>query len=121
MTELRYPAFPKRAFLAAGTALLALMAVAIVENRSGPSVRACAYAAERVMVARNYSVTMMELAGRESVPACRGLSDATYVQALLDTYRIEYGRLLPRASINYAVPPPSYKARSAAGESRSRR
>jgi len=119
MNELRYPAFPKRALLAAGTALLALMAVAIVVNRSGPSLRACAYAAERVMVARDYSVRMMELDGKGSVPACRGLSDASYAQALLDTYRIEYGRLLPRESINYAVPPPSYKARSAAAESRS--
>ena len=114
MNELRYPAFPKRAFLAAGTALLALMAVAIVVNRSGPSVRACAYAAERVMVAWDYSVTVMELDGKRSLPACRGLSDSSYVQALLDTYGIEYGGLLPRKPINYAVPPPSYKARSAA-------
>ena len=121
MNELRYPAFPKRAFLAAGTALLALMAVAIVVNRSGPSVRACAHAAERVMVARDYSVTVMELDGKRSVPACRGLSDSSYVQALLDTYKIEYGGLLPRESIGYAVPPPSYKARSAAAESRARR
>src|SRR5215470_10427106 len=70
MNDLRYPAFPKGALLAAGTALLALMAIAIVVNRSGPSVRACAYAAERVMAARNYSVKMMELHGQASVPAC---------------------------------------------------
>ena len=114
VNELRYPAFPTRALLAAGTALLALMAIAIVVNRSGPSVRACAYAAERVMAARNYSVKMMELHGQASVPSCHGLSDASYVQALLDTYKIEYGGLLPGESINYAVPPPSYKARSAA-------
>jgi hypothetical protein len=121
MTELRYPAFPKRALLAVGTALLALMAVAFIVNRSGPSVPACARAAERVMVARQYSLSMMELAGRGSVPACRRLSDAQYVQALLDTYQIEYGRLLAKVPNNYAVPPPSYKARSALSESRSRR
>jgi hypothetical protein len=119
MTDLRYPAFPKRAFLAAGTALLALMAVALIVNRGGSSVGACAQTAERIMVARDYSVEMMELTGQRSVPACRGLSDAQYVQALLDTYKIEYGGLLPESSINYAVPPPSYKARSAGTESRS--
>jgi len=118
MTDLRYPAFPKRAFLAAGTTLLALMAVAVIVNRGGPSVGACAHAAERVMVARDYSVETMELPGARSVQACRGLSHAQYVQALLDTYQIEYGRLLPRAPISHAVPPPSYKARSAGTESR---
>ncbi len=118
MTDLRYPAFPRRAFLAVGTALIALMAVAIIVNRSGPSVGACAHAAERVMVAREYSVETMELTGQGSVPACRGLSAAQYVQALLDTYQIEYGRLLPGSSVNYAIPPPSYKARSAGSESR---
>jgi hypothetical protein len=120
MTELRYPALPKRALVVASTALLALMAVAFVVNRTGPSVPACARAAERVMVARQYSVGMMELAGQGSVPACRGLSDAQYEQALLDTYQIEYGKLLAKAPNNYAVPPPSYKARSAQNESRSR-
>ena len=97
------------------------MAVAFVVNRSEPTVQACARAAERVMVARQYSVGMMELAGRRSVPACRGLSYGQYVQALLDTYQIEYGRLLAKVPNNYAVPPPSYKARSALSESRSRR
>jgi hypothetical protein len=120
-TELRYPAFPKRALVAGGTALLALMAVAFVVNRSSPSVQACAHAAERVMVARQFSVDMMELAGRGSVGACRGLSEAQYVQALLDTYQIEYGRLLAKVPSNYAVPPPSYRARSAMSESRSSR
>jgi hypothetical protein len=97
------------------------MAVAFVVNRSSPSVPACAHAAERVMVARQFSVDMMELAGRGSVRACRGLSEAQYVQALLDTYQIEYGRLLAKVPNNYAVPPPSYRARSAMSESRSSR
>jgi hypothetical protein len=121
MTELRYPAFPKRALVAGGTVLVALMVGALLFNRSGPTVPACARAAERVMVARQYSVSMMELAGQRSVPACRGLPDAQYVQALLDTYQIEYGGLLAKVPNNYAVPPPSYKARSALSESRSRR
>ena len=73
------------------------------------------------MVARQYPVRTMELAGQSSVPACRGLSDAQYVQALLDTYQIEYGKLLAKTPDNYAVPPPSYKARSALSESRARR
>jgi len=119
MTELRYPAFPQRALVIGGAALLVLMAVALLVNRSGPTVPACARAAERVMVARQYSVGMMELAGQGSVPACRGLSRAQYAQALLDTYRIEYGRLLGKVPYDYAVPPPSYKARSALSESRS--
>ncbi len=120
MTELSYPAFPGRAFLAAGTVLLVLVAAAIVVNKNGPSVSACAAAAERVMVARNYSVEMMELAGPGSVPACRGLTVDQYAQALLDTYRIEYGRLLPRTPVRYDLPPPSYKARSANDTSRAR-
>ena len=121
MTELSYPAFPRRLFLAAGAVVLALMAAAVVVNKSGPSVRACAHAAERVMAKRNYSVVMMELAGPRSVPACRGLSADQYSQALRDTYRIEYGGLLARSPASYAVPPPSYKAASAISEFRSRR
>ena len=120
-TELSYPAFPKRALVAGGIALLVLMAVAFVVNRSGPSVARCARAAEHVMVARQYSVATMELAGQGSVPACRGLSDGQYVQALLDTYQIEYGKVLAKVPANYAVPPPAYRARSALSESRSRR
>lgn len=120
MTELSYPAFPRRAFLAAGTVLVALIAVAIAVNQSGPSVGACAAAAERVMVAQSYSVDMMQMAGPASVPACRGLTGDQYTAALLDAYWIEYGRLLPRAPVRYAMPPPSYKARSAGAESRSR-
>jgi hypothetical protein len=118
-TELRYPAFPKRALMAGAAALLALMAVAFVVNRSGPSVPACARAAEHVMVARQYSVGTMERAGPGSVPACRRLSEAQYVQALLDTYQIEYGSLLAKAPNNFAVPPPSYRARSALSSSAS--
>ena len=121
MTELRYPAFPRRAFLAAGTALLALMAAAIIVNRSAPTVGGCARAAERVMASRNLSVTAMRRAGQGSVSACRGLSGAQYGQALLDTYRIEFGRRLPRVPVRYAIPPPSYKARSANGEFRAQR
>jgi len=103
--------------LAGGAVLLALMAVAFVVNKSSPSVPRCAHAAERVMIARQYSVGMMELAGQRSVAACRGLSDAQYVQALLDTYQIEYGRLLAKVPNDNAVPPPSYKARSALSSS----
>jgi hypothetical protein len=121
MSELSYPAFPRRAFLAAGTVLLALIATAIVINKSGPSVRACAVAAARVMERRHDTVAMMELAGPRSVPACRDLTAARYAQALADTYRIEYGRLLPRAPLSYDMPPPAYKARSAGGESSSQR
>jgi hypothetical protein len=120
MTELSYPTFPRRLFVAAGVLVLALMAAAVVVNRSGPNVRACARAAEHVMAHQNYSVVMMELIGKGSVPVCRGLSADQYSQALLDTYRIEYGGLLARSPVNYAVPPPSVKAASAMSESRSR-
>jgi hypothetical protein len=113
MTDLSYPAFPRRLFLAAGLVVLGLMAAAVVVNGSGPSVRACAHAAARVMASRNYSVAMMELAGAGSVPTCRGLSADQYGQALLDTYRIQYGRLLARSPVSYDVPPPAYKAASA--------
>jgi hypothetical protein len=121
LTELSYPAFPRRMFVAAGVVVLALMAAAVVVNRSGPNVRACARAAEHVMADQNYSVAMMELIGKGSVPACRGLSADQYSRALLDTYRIEYGGLLAKSPVNYAVPPPSVKAASANSESRSRR
>jgi hypothetical protein len=120
MTDLRYPAFPVRALLAACAALIALMAVAVIVNRSGPSVGACKRAAERVMVARDYSAEAMELAGQRSVPACRGVSAGQYVQAVLDAYRTEYWRPLARSPADEAIPPPSYKARSAGSEFSSR-
>lgn len=119
MTELSYPAFPKRAFLAIGAVALALMAGAVIVNHGGRSLHGCAIAAERVMAARSYSADMMELIGPGTVPACRGLTARQYAQALLDAYRIEYGRHLPEVPINYAVPPPAFKALSAQDESRS--
>lgn len=119
LTDLTYPAFPKRAFLAAGAVLLALMAVAVMVNKSTPTVHGCAVAAERVMAARNYSARQMGLLGPGSVRACRGLTVGQFDQALLDTYQIEYGRHLPKASITYAEPPPAFKTISAQAKSRS--
>ncbi len=113
MTELTYPAFPRKALVAIGAALVALCAVALVINGSGPDERGCAIAAERVMAARNYSVFTMSRMGPDRLPACRGLTAGQYGQAVADGYRLEYGGRLPSASIARNVPPPSFRALSA--------
>ena len=113
MTELTYPSFPRRGFLAIGAVVLALVTAAIVVNQSGEDLRACAVAAERVMAARNYSVAMMELIGPGAVRACHGLTALQYDEAVLAAYRIEYGGRLPASSITDDTPPPAFRARSA--------
>ncbi len=118
MTELTYPSFPRRALAVVGAVLAALCAVAIVVNRSGPDVRGCAAAAERVMAARNYSLDAMRRIGPGWVPACRGLGAADYRQAVADAYVIEYGRRLPDVSISRDIPPASFRALSAQSASR---
>lgn len=123
MSELSYPSFPRRAFLAAGAALLALSVIAVVVNegagaRAGPSLLSCAVAAGRVMVARNYSVAVMELTGPDSVPACHGLTARQFARALSRTYEIEYGGHLPAEPVSYNMPPPAFKALSARSLSR---
>jgi hypothetical protein len=112
VTELTYPSFPRRALAAFGAVLAALSAVAIVVNKSGPDVRGCAAAAERVMAARNYSVGAMRRIGPGRVPACRGLSAGEYGQAVAYAYVIEY-RGLPDTSISRDMPPPWFRALSA--------
>jgi hypothetical protein len=113
VTELTYPNFPRRALAVLGAVLAALSAVAIVVNKSGPDVRGCAAAAERVMAARNYSVAAMARIEPGRVPACRGLSAAEYRQAVADAYGIEYGRRLPDVPVSRDFPPPSFRALSA--------
>ncbi|MGN6794710.1 MAG: hypothetical protein ACTHJW_20180, partial [Streptosporangiaceae bacterium] len=82
MTELTYPAFPRKALLVLGAALLALCAFAVVVNQSGPDARGCAVAAARVMTARNSSVAAMKRIGPERVPDCRGLTTSQFGQAV---------------------------------------
>lgn len=119
MSELSYPSFPRRAFLAAGAALLAFVAAVVLVNASadagagtGPGLRACAVAAERVMVAENYSVAIMELTGPDSVRACHGLTERQFARALSRTYEIEYGGRLPKQPVSFNMPPPTFKALS---------
>ncbi len=72
MTDLTYPSFPRRTLVAIGVALVALSAVAIVVNRSGPDARGCAAAAAHVMAARNYSIDAMTRIGPDRVPPVTG-------------------------------------------------
>jgi hypothetical protein len=113
VTDLTYPSFPRRALVAIGAALVALCAVAIVVNRSGPDARTCAAAAEHVMAARNYSIDAMTRIGPGPVPDCHGLTAGQYGQAVADAYLIEYGRRLPSTSISGDAPPASFRALSA--------
>ena len=113
MTELTYPAFPRKALVALGAALATLGAVAVVINQSGPDARACSVAAAHVMTARNYSVAAMKRQGSEHVPHCRGLSAAQFGSAVERAYRIEFARRLPDASISRDIPPASFRAKSA--------
>jgi hypothetical protein len=113
VSDLTYPRFPRRALAALGAVLTALCAVAIVVNKSGPDVRGCAAAAERVMAARNFSVDAMTRIGPGRVAACRGLSAGEYRQAVADAYGIEYERRLPDTPVSRDIPPPSFRALSA--------
>jgi hypothetical protein len=120
--ELSYPRFPSRLFVLAGAlvAVLIATAFALQDNRSRPHVHACAVAAERVMVTRNYSAEVMGLIGPDPIAACHGLSSGQYAQALADTYRIEYGRFLSRVPLSHEVPPPAFKSLSAQSAAKSR-
>ena len=120
MTCPAYPSFPRRALLTIGAALAALATAAIVVNQSGPSVRDCAVAAERVMATRNYSAAMMETMGLGAVRACDRLTAAQFRQAIGDAYQIEFGSRLAHVSIIGDVPPPTFRALSAQSELRSR-
>jgi len=94
VTELTYPAFPRKALLALGAAVLALSAVAVVVNRSGPDANGCAVAVARVMTARNYSIAAMKRIGAERVPDCRGLTQGEFGDAVGRAYQIEFGKRL---------------------------
>jgi hypothetical protein len=120
VTELTYPAFPRRALGAFGAVLVALCGVAIAVNRSGPDVPGCAAAAARVMTARNYSVPAMTRLGPGRVAGCGGLTTGQYAQAVADAYVIDYGRRLPHAPVSGNVPPASFRALSAQTASRKR-
>ena len=113
MTELTYPAFPRKALVAFGAAIAALGAVAVVVNQSGPDARACAVGAARVMTARNYSIAAMKRQGAEHVPHCQGLTAAEFGSAVQHAYQIEFGRRLPDVSSSRNMPPASFRAKSA--------
>jgi sugar phosphate isomerase/epimerase len=120
VTELTYPAFPRKALAALGAALVALCAIAMVVNRSGPDERGCAVAAAHVMTARNYSIAAMKRIGADRVPHCRGLTAGQFGQAVASAYAIEFGRRLPDASNSRDMPPASFRARSARAASLAR-
>jgi hypothetical protein len=113
VTELNYPAFPRKALVTLGAAVAALGAVAVVVNHSGPDARACGVAAAHVMTARNYSVAAMKRQGAEHVPHCRGLTAAEFGSAVEHAYQIEFGRRLPGGSISRDMPLASFRAKSA--------
>lgn len=93
--------------------LLVLAGAAAALNERGPDMRGCTVAAGRVMARGDYTVAMMELMGRESVPACRELTERQYLRALAGTYETEYGHHLAKDASRLGVPSPSYRARSA--------
>jgi len=113
VTELSYPAFPRKALVALGAALAALCGAAVVVNQSGPDPRACAVGAAHVMTARNYSIAEMKRQGTEHVPHCRGLTAAQFGSAVEHAYQIEFARRLPHASSSRNMPPASFRAKSA--------
>ena len=115
-----YPGFPRRALLAAAAVVLVLVSAAVVVNESGPDIRDCAVVAARVMARHGYSVAIMELMGRDALPACRGLSEREFVQAIMATYQIAYGHSLAHGSGRLGVPSPAYRARSAQAQSQRR-
>jgi hypothetical protein len=120
VTELTYPAFPRKALVALGAALVALCAVAMVVNRSGPDERGCAVAAAHVMTARNYSIAAMKRIGADRVANCRGLTGGQFGRAVASAYAIEFSRRLPDASNSRDMPPASFRARSARAASLAR-
>jgi hypothetical protein len=113
VTELTYPAFPRKALLALGAALVALCGVAVAVNQSGPDARGCAVAAARLMTARNYSITAMNRIGAERVPACRRLTAAEFATAVGRAYQIEFGRRLPSTSNSRDSELASFRSKSA--------
>jgi hypothetical protein len=127
LDELSYPSFPWRAFVAIGAVVLLLAVAVIAGERAGngtasassATVGQCATAAARVMSANDYSVDMLALMGPGSVRRCHGLAPAKFGRALLGTYRIEYGRNLPRSSSRAGTPSPEFRARSALAALRS--
>jgi hypothetical protein len=126
LNELAYPSFPWRVFLVIAVIVVLLAAAVIAEERTEGSASAsaaiggCAAAAARVMSANDYSIDMMAIMGPRSVGRCQGLDPRQFGRALLDTYRIEYGRILPKASSDAGRPSAAYRARSAQSALRAR-
>jgi hypothetical protein len=113
VTELSYPAFPRKALLALGAAVITLCGVAVAVNQSGPDVRGCVVAAARVMTARTYSIAAMNRVGSERIPACRGLTADQFATAVERAYRIEFGQRLPDTSNSGNIPLVAFRAKSA--------
>jgi hypothetical protein len=115
--EMSNPRLSRRAAVALGTAAAALLTAAIVWNQASgdpppPDLHGCAVAAERVMTAQYYTITVMQIIGPRPIRACRGLTHAQYAEALSQTYVIEYGPLMSHQPLPRQMPPPSYKALS---------
>lgn len=117
VVEISRPRLSRRAVVALGTAAAVLLTAAIGWNqaagdRQPPDLHGCAVAAERVMSAQNYTITVMQIIGPRPIRACAGLTHAQYADALSLTYVIEYGPLMSHQPLPRQMPPPSYKALS---------
>jgi hypothetical protein len=115
--EMSSPRLSRRAAVALGTAAAALLTAAIVWNQASgdpppPDLHGCAVAAERVMTAQNYTITVMQIIGPRPIRACSRLTHGQYARALSLTYVIEYGPLMSHEPLPPEMPPPSYKALS---------
>lgn len=106
MTDLIYPAFPRRQFIAGGLVVAALIAVAVVVNLHGPNAGRCAATAKHEIASQ----------GRVSarwLRTCGGLSTRQITKALEIAYRAEYGRYLRGTPMIADLPPSSYRSASA--------
>jgi hypothetical protein len=106
VTDLIYPAFPRRPFVVGGLVVAALIAVAVVVNLRGPNVARCTAVAKHEVASQ----------GRVSASwfkACDGLSTRQITTALETAYQAEFGRYLRGTPLMADLPPSSYRAASA--------
>jgi hypothetical protein len=106
VTDLIYPAFPRRPFVVGGLVVLALIAAAVMVNLHGPNAGRCAASAKHEIASQ----------GRVSahwLRTCGGLSTRQITKALEIAYRAEYGRYLRGTPMIADLPPSSYRSASA--------
>jgi hypothetical protein len=106
VTDLIYPAFPRRLFVVGGIVVLALIAAAVVVNLHGPNAGRCAATAKHEIASQGRVSTRW-------LRTCGGLSTRQITKALEIAYRAEYGRYLHGTPMVADLPPSSYRAASA--------